>query len=115
MNKSTFFTGQPIFTQLIKLIPKNKFDKVVRELTGDAYYKKFKTWDHLITLLYACYQHCESIREIISGMRACEGRLYNLGVHHFPCRSTLSDANKNRSHMIFEALFGAIYEHLHQY
>src|SRR6516164_11291723 len=101
MNKSTFFTGQPIFGQLIRLIPRNDIQKAVHKHNTDHYYKKFNTYHHLITMLYAVYQHCTSLREVVSGMRACEGRLQSLDIRHLPARSTLSEANESRTYEVF--------------
>lgn len=111
MNKSTFFSGQPIFTQLIHFIPKYIISKSVRELRSDRYCKKFDTYHHLITMLYACYQHCTSLREVSTGMRACEGRLQSLGICHLPARSTLSEANMRRSYEVFEKIYYGLYHH----
>src|ERR1044071_1805489 len=98
MNKSSFFTGQPIFTQLLKVLPKSSVFKAVREVQSDRYCKKFDTYHHRVTMLYACYQHCTSLREVVTGMQACEGRLQSLGIRYLPARSTLSEANKARSY-----------------
>ena len=105
MNKSSFFTGQPIFSQLIKLIDRGMVDRISRELQADRYCKKFNSWHHLITMLYSVFQHCTSLREVTTGMLACEGRLQNCWVHHFPKRSTLSDANAKRDPKVFEKIF----------
>lgn len=110
MNKSTFFTGQPIFNQLIQFIPRHSLLKAVREFNSDYYCKKFTTYHHLITMLYSCYQHCTSLREVSTGMRACEGRLQTLGIIHLPARSTLSEANGRRSYKVFEKIYYCLYE-----
>lgn len=47
MLKHTFFTGQPIFTQLIKFIPRSIISEVVRTNASDRYCKRLKlliTW-----------------------------------------------------------------------
>jgi len=108
MNKSTFFTGQPIFSQLISLIPKRAIGKAVVEQESDRYYKRFDTFHHLITMLYASYQHCTSLREVVTGMQACEGRLQSLGIRYLPARSTLSEANKARNYEVFEKIYQSI-------
>jgi hypothetical protein len=106
MNKSTFFAGQPIFSQLISLLPREGIRRAVRTCNSDYYYKKFDTYHHLITMLYAAYQHCTSLREVVTGMRACEGRLQSTGIKHLPARSTLSEANRYRSYEVFEQIYG---------
>ena len=110
MSKSTFFTGQPVFSQLLKFLPRHIINGCAREYRSDLYYKKFNTHHHLITMLYACFQNCTSLREVITGIRACEGKLQPLGLRYFPCRSTLADANKNRSYEVFEQLFYKLIE-----
>lgn len=110
MSKSTFFTGQPILNQLIKLIP----NALIRDLSikhnTDRYCKKFMTRDHLISMLYAGFHKSTSIRELITGLQANSSRLSHLGFKHTPRRSTLSDANKRRSEAFFGDLYHALYE-----
>lgn len=112
MNKSTFFTGQPIFSQLLKLIPKGQVDRIARQARANRYCKKFDTWHHLITMLYCCYQHCTSLREITTGMSACEGRLQSLNFKYFTRKSTFSDANKRRDAQVFESIYQMVYSRL---
>jgi hypothetical protein len=110
MPKSSFFTGQPILSQLLNLIPKAELRRLVRQHRGDRYCKRFKTSDHLVTMLYACFHHCESLREIMVGMHAHHHKLGQLGLQCAPSRSTLSDANQRRPVAIFEQLYHALYK-----
>lgn len=112
MNKSSFFAGQPVFSQLIKLIPRYEIDRISKSLKANRYCKKFDTWHHLLAMLYASYQHCTSLREIETGMAACEGRLQSLNLKHFPRKSTFSDANKRRSAEVFEAIYQMLFKRL---
>lgn len=112
MSKSSFLTGHPIFSQLFKFIDRSKLKDTVSVHKSDRYYKKFNTLHHLVTMMYASYQHCTSLREVITGMRACEGLLQPLGIKHFPTRSTLSEANQKRSYEVFEKIF---YDLVHRY
>ena len=105
MSKSKFFTGQPIFSQLLKYIPGDVVRKAAVEYKADYYCKRFNTYDHLVTLLYAILNNCNSIREVTTGMLAWEQRLNHLGMKHFPRRSTLSDANNRRSFQVFEQIY----------
>lgn len=111
MNKSTFFSGQPVFTQLVKFLPKGLVQKAALAHKADHYCKRFDTHHHLITMLYACYQHCTSLREVTTGMRACEGRLQSLGIKYYPARSTFSEANRRRSYKVFEDIYKGLYAH----
>jgi hypothetical protein len=105
MNKSIHFSGQPTFSQLINLIPKQIIFSCIASAHSDYYYKKFTTWHHLVTMLFTCYGHCHSLREVVTGMRALEGRLQSTGISYFPAKSTFSEANAKRSSEVFESIY----------
>lgn len=109
MHKNTFFTGQPVFSQIINLIPRSKVQQLSVNYQTDRYYKKFKTYDHLITLLYSILNNCSSLREVVTGLLACENKLLHLGVNYSVRRSTLSEANLNRDEKVFEAIYKVLY------
>lgn len=67
-------------------------------------------YDHLVTMLYAGFFQCTSLRELITGMQANASRLNHLGLKHTPRRSTLSDANKRRAEIFFSDLYHRLYE-----
>jgi hypothetical protein len=108
MNKSIHFSGQPTFSQLIKLIPKSLVKKCIKSSCSDHYYKKFDTWHHLISMLFTCFGHCHSLREVVTGMRAFEGKLQSSGVNYFPARSTFAEANCKRDSQVFEQIYFAL-------
>ncbi|HET9432552.1 MAG TPA: IS4 family transposase [Chitinophagaceae bacterium] len=111
MGKSTFFTGQPVLNQLIHLIPRQLVNQLSQEYKSDHYYKKFRAFDHLVTMLYCGFYRCSSLRELVTGLQANSYRLFHLGLKYTPRRSTLADANKKRSSDFFEALFHKLYRH----
>ena len=115
MNKSTYFTGQPTFSQLVNLIPKDIVAGCVQRAQSDHYYKKFNTWHHLVSMLFACYGHCHSLREVVSGMRALEGKLKSGSISYFPTRSTFSEANSNRDSRVFEMIYFALKQHCNRF
>ena len=115
MSKNTFFTGQPIFNQLLSLIPRRIILKSVQETNADRYYKKFKSYDHLITMLYTCLQKCTSLREVTTGMMACQHKLFHLGIVHSPRRSTIADANNKRSCEFFSSIYFGLYHHYYRF
>lgn len=105
MSKSSFFSGQPIFSQILNLIPRHMVFQVARDLNTDHYYKSFKTYDHLITMLYAIFNQCTSLREVTTGLLAWEQRIHHLGLKAHPRRSTIADANKQRNPEAFEKIY----------
>lgn len=110
MNKSTFFAGQPVFSQLIQLIPNQLLANLAKSTQADRYYKTFKTRDHLVAMLYACFHNCTSLREVITGLEASYNKLGHLRMKNLPRRSTLADANSSRPIEFFEQLFDALYK-----
>jgi hypothetical protein len=105
MNKGTFYTGQPIFNQVLNFIPRKLVATVALELGGDYYYKSFRTYEHLVTMLYAIFNQCTCIREVTTGLLAWDKRIQHLGIDAHPRRSTISDANKRRSSELFEQIY----------
>jgi Transposase DDE domain/Domain of unknown function (DUF4372) len=110
MDKIKHFTGQPVFNQLLSLIPKALVNRLVRKYQADRYCKKFKSHDHLVTMLFSTLQQCSSLRELITGMQACYQRLKHLGLLHTPRRTTLADANSRRPVGLFEELYHQVYQ-----
>jgi len=111
MNKSTHFSGTPIIKQILKYIPQEDITRTAKTYNSDRYYKKFKTYDHLVTMLYATMSGVSSLRELSSVLLACEGRISHLNLKHFPKRSTLSDANSKRTSEVFGAIYAKLLQH----
>lgn len=110
MNKSKHFSGQPIIKQILKLIDPGIITRTVKHHDSDRYYKRFKTYDHLVTMLFATLSGVSSLRELSTIILACEGRISHLNLKHFPRRSTLSDANANRSSEVFADIYNTLFK-----
>lgn len=109
MNKSKKFSGQPIIKQILSFINSQDIYRTASKNKSDRYVKKFTTFEHLVTMVFAVISGCNSLREVTSIMLACEGKLSHLGIKHFPRRSTLADANKRRSSQVFGAIYYDLY------
>lgn len=105
MSKGTFFTGQPIYSQVLNFIPRSLVHSASREFKTDYYCKSFTTYQHLVTMLYAIFNQCNSLREVTTGLLAWDQRIYHLGINSHPRRSTISDANKRRTEQVFEKIY----------
>ncbi|MFN5182557.1 MAG: IS4 family transposase [Bacteroidota bacterium] len=110
MNKSNYFFGQSVFGQLISLIDEALVSRTARELDSDYRIKRFSTSDHLISMLFASVSHCNSLREVSSAMLGLKGKTKHFRLKAIPYRSTLSDANKRRSHSVFGKIYSALYK-----
>lgn len=110
MSKNRFFTGQPVFNQLLSFIPGYLVTRLSKKHMADHYVKRFKAHDHLVSMLFCAFHRCSSIRELITGLQANSHRLFHLGMTATPRRSTLSDANKRRSEEFFQELFHQLFK-----
>jgi hypothetical protein len=108
MNKSSYFFGQSVFGQLISLIDFNIIRSVANKHHSDHYVKKFDTSDHLVSMLFSTFAHCTSLREIAASMLGLKGKTNHFQLKHIPYKSTLSDANKRRSHLVFQNIYHSL-------
>ena len=60
--------GQPIFKQILNLIPRSVVETTVFRHQSNRYYKSFSTWDELITLLFGVFERCDSARGVCDGV-----------------------------------------------
>jgi Transposase DDE domain/Domain of unknown function (DUF4372) len=111
MSKSTVFPGQPVFGQILDLIPSWMIGEIVEKRHSDHYFKKFKTSAHVLTMLYASMSGATCIRGVVLGLLGAGTRLLHLGMASYPRRSTISDANKTRDSAVFGDLYGALHKH----
>lgn len=109
MGKSSHFSGQPLYGQVIKLLDKSKILRFSREHGGERYTKRFNCWIHLVVMLYAVIMRHDSLREITTSLMAEARKLCHLGINIKIGRSTLADANRRRSESIFEAIYRDLY------
>ena len=93
-----------IFNQLLHLFPRHDFEKHVSEYAGDKYVKGFTCWKQFIALFYAQVKNLDSLRDIITSVKANSSKWYHIGLTEV-ARSTLSDSNSSRDWHIYENLF----------
>lgn len=106
-----FLSGQPIIAQLLSLVPDHVFKTAVAETQSDRYYKQMKSKDHFICLFYAVLTRNSSLREVCKNIILIAGKLLYVGLKQLPCRSTLSDANRQRDSAFFASLYIGLYNH----
>ena len=93
MSKSTYFTGQPVYSQVIKLLDKAKIQQISHETLGsERYVKRLTGWKHLIIMLFGVLKHFDSLRELEIGMKAETMKLSHLGLDYVVRRSTLAES-----------------------
>jgi hypothetical protein len=94
-----------IFSQILKFFPRTIFDSAVAHHQGEKHAKGMTCWSQFVALLFCHLGGARSLREIIGGLAASEGKLRHLGVDRAPTRSTLAYANQHRPWQIYQEVF----------
>jgi putative transposase len=92
---------------LFKPINRRQFQAIVDRHNGDAYDKSFKSWDHLVALVFAQLGRINSLRGLETAFNANAHHHYHLNVGEFR-RATLSDANQRRPAEVFAETFAIV-------
>jgi len=100
--------GQPIFKQVMKILPREQFDLIVRHCGSDRDYKSFFSWQQLVVMLFAIFLHCDSMGAVFDRMRALAGKLNYPGMDSAPSKSTAGDALRNRDNEVFKLYYFAL-------
>ena len=59
-------------------------------------------------MLFCAFAKCNSLREVSGAMLGLSGKTANFKLKHIPKRSTLSDANKNRTVEVFAEIYNSL-------
>lgn len=111
MDKNKHLAGQPILCQLLSYVPRSIFDEVVEKHKSDRYYKTMTSYKQFVYLFYGVVMRCKSLNNLCKNLLMLENKLSYLGITKLPAVSTLSDANINRSSLIFEDLYRKLYQY----
>lgn len=98
-----------MFSQILKLIPRTDFQRIVQQTGAEARSKGLSSWSQFVALLFCQLGRAPSLREIEGGLKSCEGKLVHLGIEA-PARSSLSYANAHRPWELCEQVFYGLYE-----
>mgnify|MGYP001560842153 CR=1 FL=1 len=94
-------TGKTIFAQIIDYLPLYAFHKCVKRYRGNYKVQNFSCLDQFLCLAFAQLTGRDSLRDIETCLRTVPGKLYHMGFRSTISRSTLADANENRSWHIY--------------
>ena len=98
-----------MFSQILKLIPRTDFERIVKETGAEYRSKGLSSWSQFVGMLFCQLGRAHSLREIEGGLKSCEGKLAHLGIEA-PARSSLSYANAHRPWELFEKVFYGLFE-----
>lgn len=96
-----------LFQQIIKSLPRRRISELISTHGSDKWCKRFRTYDHLVAMIYAQLSGQTSLRDLEASFNASPARHYHLG-SGLVKRSTLSDANAARPTAVFEAILNIL-------
>lgn len=94
-----------IFSQIMKLMPRTLFEEAVREHHAEKHTKGLSSWSQCIAMMFCHLGGARSLREVVGGLAASEGKLKHLGLEEAPARSSLAYANEHRPWEVYRTMF----------
>ncbi len=93
-----------VLNQIVRHIPRFRFEEFVREHGGDRRVRDFSCWKLFLSQIYAQLSGVDSLRDLETSLRSKVRWLYHMGLDKFS-RSTMADAGEKRPAAIFERMF----------
>ena len=93
-----------MFSQILKLIPRNEFEVIVKQTGAQYAAKGFSSWGQFVAMLFCQLGRAHSLREIEGGLKCCDGKLSHLDSVAL-ARSTLPYASTLRPWQLIEYEF----------
>jgi hypothetical protein len=90
-----------IFSQIMDFFPQHHFNICVRRYHGNYRTHSFSCHDQFLCMAFAQLTFKESLRDIITCLRAVRPKLYHAGIRGNISKSTLADANEKRPWRIY--------------
>jgi len=94
-----------LFSQILSLICRSGFKKLVHKHDTDKHSKGVDTWTHLVSMLFMQFGDIDSLRDISIGLKSATGNLSHLGIEKAPSKSSVSYQNKGRNFQVFMDLY----------
>jgi hypothetical protein len=94
-----------LFSQILQVVPRASFFRLVYECRAERHAKGFSSWDQYVAMLFCQLAQAKSLREISDGLAVTCGKLSHLGMRGAPAKSTLSYANAHRPWQLYQNVF----------
>lgn len=107
-------TNYTLFSQIIGLLDRKSFKKLVSDKQTDKYNKGFNSWNHLVSMLFCHFAKSTSVRDISNGLRSATGNLNHIGVSKAPSKSTIGYQNQRRDYSLFQDFYFQLAKQLGQ-
>lgn len=93
-----------VFSQLLKGLPRYRFERLVQRHQSDFRTRKLRSWDQFIAMIFSQLSGRKSLRDLETSFNSQHNHFYHLGTHPIH-RSTLADANNSRSVELYRDVF----------
>jgi hypothetical protein len=100
-----------IFNQILQIIPRLEFENIVKRHNAEKHSKGFSCWTHFVSMMFAQLSGNNNLRGIANGLNAQSSIRYHTGTGSVN-KSTLSYANKHRTHKVFSDVFATMLQKL---
>ena len=94
-------TGKYVFSQILELVNKYEFEKIVKKYKGNHRVRDLDCWNQFTQLFFGQLTNLNSVRDICLCLKAHNNKLYHLGIKNYVDHTTLSRANEKRDWQIY--------------
>ncbi len=91
-----------VFAQLFQLVSRHAFNQCVDRYHGNHGVRSFSCWDQYLAMVFAQLTGRDGLRDIEACLHSHRDKLYRMGFRGKVSRSTLADANRGRSFLIYQ-------------
>ena len=92
-----------VFKEIIKVLPRYKFERMKEKLCPKEQSRGFSHWNHLMSMIYCQLSGHTSLRKLALSFNEQYSNLYHIGVSEVN-KSSLSRSNNNRDAGLFAAV-----------
>ncbi|MEN5435179.1 IS4 family transposase [Sphingobacterium faecium] len=97
-----------VFSQILSLIDRDIFKKLVSSYNSDKHQKGLTSWTHLVSMLFCHLSSSDSVRDMSNGLRSTTGNMSHMGISRAPSKSSISYMNEHRDYNLFKDLYFAL-------
>lgn len=94
-----------LLSQVLALVDRNKFAKLVNKHDTDKFSKGINSWTHFVAMLFMQLSGANSLRDISNGLKSATGNLSHMGVTRAPSKSSMSYINEHRTYELFMYMY----------
>ncbi len=95
------YAGRLVFAQLMDHLPWQSFRRIVERYRGEHRVRDFSCTNQFRCMAFAQLTYRDSLRDIVTCLRAQSSKLYHMGIRGAVAKSTLADANEARDWRIY--------------